>query len=237
MRKVAEEIARRLASIFVRDGEGRRSVHSAPAVTPISPRVIEIMNEPLRMHWLGAPKRRARVILAVAFGALHGAGTTVACADEGGTAFWSSGQYASLAAIPPAPGWSANLSAYEYFGKAGGSKPLPLGHVLTLGAKQRSATLSVQPGYASDTSLFGGQPFIGISFGLGGNRTEANVSILDAQVSRSDTLYAGSDLYPIASIAWTRSNDNWMAYLTGDIPTGAYQASRLANMPWRIRSW
>lgn len=141
------------------------------------------------MHWLdNAPKRRARVVLAVAFCVLHGAGTAVARADEGGTAFWSSGQYASLAAIPPASGWSVNLSAYEYLGNAGGSKRLPLGQVLTLGAKQRSATLTAQPGHAPDASLCGGQPFIGISFGLGGNRTEANVSILDAQASRSDTL-------------------------------------------------
>jgi hypothetical protein len=166
----------------------------------------------------------------VTFCAFLGAATTAARADEGGTAFWSSGQYASLAAVPPTPGWSANLSAFEYSGDAGASKSLPIGRALTLGAKQRSATISAQPGYAPEAPLFGGQPFIGMSFGLGGNRTEASVSILDTQISRSETLYAGTDLYPIASLAWTRGNDNWMAYLTGDIPTGAYQASRLANI-------
>jgi hypothetical protein len=169
-------------------------------------------------------------ILAGTFLTLHIAGTTIARADEGGTAFWSSGQYTSLAAVPPTPGWSVSLSAYGYGGDTGASKTLPIGGALTLGAKQRSATVSAQPGYAPDTALFGGQPFVGISFGLGGNRTEANVSILNSQIDRSDTFYAGSDLYPIASIAWTRGTDNWMVYLTGDIPTGAYRASRLANI-------
>jgi hypothetical protein len=166
----------------------------------------------------------------VAAWVVNGPGISLAHADEGGTAFWSSGQYASLAAVPPAPGWSLNLSAFEYGGDAGASKTLPIGRQLALGAQQRSATLSAQPGYAQDATIFGGQPYIGISFGLGSNRTEANVSILGTQISRSDTLYAGTDLYPIASLAWARGNDNWMVYITGDIPTGAYQASRLANI-------
>ena len=33
-----------------------------------------------------------------------------------------------------------------------------------------------------------------------------------------------------ASLAWTHDNDNWMAYLTGDIPVGAYDSARLANL-------
>jgi hypothetical protein len=48
--------------------------------------------------------------------------------------------------------------------------------------------------------------------------------------SRSDSITGGTDLYPFASLAWTQGNDNWMAYLTGDIPVGAYQSSRLANL-------
>jgi len=182
-----------------------------------------------RKHVLlaGASRRCGWAAVALIVLVLHG---SVAVADEGGTAFWASGQYASLAASPPSPGWSVNLSAYGYGGNVGASKSLPIGGAVALGASQRTASVSAQPGYAPDAALFGGQPFIGISFGLGGNRTEAKASILDTQISRSDTLYAGSDLYPIASLAWTRGNENWMAYLTGDIPTGAYQASRLANV-------
>jgi len=159
-------------------------------------------------------------------------GVSAARADESGTAFWTSGQFASLAAVPPSPGWSVSFTGYGYDGNAGGSEELPIGRVVTLSANQRSPSLSVQPGYASEQTILGGQPFVGLSFGLGGNRVQAEVSLdrLPAQAFRSDTLWAGTDLYPFASLGWTRGNDNWMVYLTGDIPTGAYQASRLADI-------
>jgi hypothetical protein len=47
---------------------------------------------------------------------------------------------------------------------------------------------------------------------------------------RTDSITGGTDLYPAASLAWNKGNDNWMTYLTGDIPAGAYQSSRLANL-------
>ena len=37
-----------------------------------------------------------------------------------------------------------------------------------------------------------------------------------------------TDLYPVASLAWSEGNDNWMTYVTGDIPTGDYDPDRLA---------
>jgi hypothetical protein len=157
---------------------------------------------------------------------------SAARADEGGTGFWTPGQFASLAAVPPSPGWSVNFTGYAYDGNAAASGELPIGQVVTLNANQRSPSLSVQPGYASEQTILGGQPFVGLSFGVGGNRIEADVASerLTTQPFHSDTLWAGTDLYPFASLGWTRGNDNWMAYLSGDIPTGAYQASRLANI-------
>jgi hypothetical protein len=47
---------------------------------------------------------------------------------------------------------SANFSAYQYGGDASASERLPVGRVPTLGAKQRSTTVSAQPGYASDAA-------------------------------------------------------------------------------------
>ena len=156
---------------------------------------------------------------------------STANADQSGTPFWISGQFASLAAVPPSPGWSVNLTAYGYNGSVSAEKQLPIGRAITLGARERSPSLSIEPGYAPSQTLLGGQPFISMSFGLGGNRVQADVTVsgFAAQVNRTDSLWAGTDLYPFASLGWTHGNDNWMAYLTGDIPTGAYQASRLAN--------
>jgi hypothetical protein len=157
---------------------------------------------------------------------------TTARADQSGTPFWTSGQFASLAAVPPSPGWSLNLAGYGYDGSAGGSAQLPIGRMIVAHANQRSPSLSVQPGYAPEATVLGGQPFIGLSFGTGGNRLQGDVTSAPAgvQISRTDTLSAGTDLYPFSSLGWTRGNDNWMVYLTGDIPTGAYQAPRFANI-------
>jgi hypothetical protein len=34
----------------------------------------------------------------------------------------------------------------------------------------------------------------------------------------------------MGTLKWHDGNNNWLAYLTGDIPTGAYKAGRLANI-------
>ncbi|HEX7271907.1 MAG TPA: phenol degradation protein meta, partial [Casimicrobiaceae bacterium] len=46
-------------------------------------------------------------------------GCAGAYADEGGTPFWTSGQFASLAAVPPSPGWSVSVTPSYYSGNAG----------------------------------------------------------------------------------------------------------------------
>ena len=35
---------------------------------------------------------------------------------------------------------------------------------------------------------------------------------------------------PTCSLRWNRGVDNWMVYITGDIPVGAYDSKRLANL-------
>src|SRR5215470_667964 len=118
---------------------------------------------------------RASVVLAVLVASL-GFGPT-ANADQSGTPFWVSGQFASLAAVPPSPGWSVNVTAYGYDGSVSGEKQLPIGASITVGSKERAPSLTIEPGYAPSQALFGGQPFISMSFGLGGNRTQADLTI------------------------------------------------------------
>ena len=75
---------------------------------------------------------------------------------------------------------------------------------------------------------------IGLSWGVGNSSTSANLLAtlpsLSPQRTLSNSVAGGTDLYPIASLSWSKDNDNWMAYLTGDIPTGAYNAQRLSNL-------
>lgn len=153
-------------------------------------------------------------------------------ADEGGVAFWFSGQYASLAAVPATPGWVLPLQGYYYNGSASKSKSFTGGDSVTLGLESRVPLLLVQPSYAPKTKLFGGQALIGLGFGYGENTTEADLSISSrgTVVDRSDSTTGFTDLYPVASLAWNKGVHNWMTYVTGDIPTGAYDSTRLANI-------
>lgn len=153
-------------------------------------------------------------------------------ADEGGVPFWFSGQYASLAAVPATPGWSLPLVGYFYDGDASASKALPRGGEVALGLNSRLPLLLVQPTYAPEQKLLGGQAAIGLGFGYGRNSVNA-----DALVSPSGNAFGAADassgftdLYPVASLAWNLGVHNWMTYLTGDIPVGDYDSQRLANI-------
>jgi hypothetical protein len=38
------------------------------------------------------------------------------------------------------------------------------------------------------------------------------------------------DLYPMATLRWNQGVNNYMIYVTGDLPVGAYDSTRLANI-------
>jgi hypothetical protein len=157
--------------------------------------------------------------------------SAAAAADQGGTPFWTSGQYASQAAVPSSPGWSASLTGYGYTGRFDGPLRLRSGATVAVDARERTPTLSVEVGYASEAKVLGAQPFVGVTAGVGSSTMRAGVSgASGAGITESDTVRGGTDLYPVASLAWARGDDNVMVYLTGNLPVGAYQASRLANV-------
>lgn len=158
-------------------------------------------------------------------------GCAGAYADEGGTPFWTSGQFASLAAVPPSPGWSVSVTPSYYSGNAGPNL-MTIGDALTVGTHSTTATLSVQPGYAPSANFLGGAPFLALAFGLAGNHVRSDLAVSQSGVERDhfESIVGGTDLYPWASLGWVSGNNNWMAYLTGDIPTGAYQSARTANI-------
>jgi hypothetical protein len=45
-----------------------------------------------------------------------------------------------------------------------------------------------------------------------------------------DTLWGFGDLLPMFSLRWNAGVNNYMVYVTGDIPVGAYNPSRLSNI-------
>ena len=173
-----------------------------------------------------------RPLAAACLGAAAVLVSTPALADEGGVPFWFSGQFSSLAAVPATPGWSLPMQGYYYSGDASRSKSFTRGDSVTSGLKSRAALLLAQPTYAPDSKVLGGQLAVGVGFGYGKNTTEAEVSLSlrGTELSRSDSVWGFTDLYPIASLAWSSGVHNWMTYVTGDIPVGAYDSKRLANI-------
>jgi hypothetical protein len=174
-----------------------------------------------------------KIVVAGTLAALILAATsTNARADQGGVPFWFSGQFASLAAVPATPGWSLITSPYYYNGSANKNRTFQVGETVAAGVKTNAPLLLFQPGYAAEGKILDGQPYAGLGWGPGSNRTAVDITLSQPAFAgtRSDSITGGTDLYPFANLAWASGYNNWMTYVTGDIPTGAYQASRLSNL-------
>ncbi|OUL73813.1 hypothetical protein CA603_43060 [Paraburkholderia hospita] len=174
---------------------------------------------------------RTRAALALTLGLTFAPWSNVR-ADQGGVPFWLSGQYASLAALPATPGWSVAVVPYYYNGSASSSRTFQIGATAVSGLESNAPSLLVVPSYAPETKILGGQLSLALAAGVGRNNSAVNLNLspINAGRSRSDSVSGGTDLYPTASLAWNSDNHNWMTYLTGDIPTGAYDKNRLANL-------
>ena len=153
-------------------------------------------------------------------------------ADEGGVPFWMSGQYASMAAVPSQPGWSLVLMPYVYSGKADKSKTFQHGQSLNAGLSARESIFLFQLGYSAEEKILGGQPYVGIGWGPGSNTTTAfaSVSSVNTEFNKANSVTGSTDIYPLASLAWNKGNNNFMTYVTGDIPVGTYSSTSLSSI-------
>jgi hypothetical protein len=176
--------------------------------------------------------------------------TGISLADEGGVSFWIPGQFGSLAAVPQQqPGWALAIINYYTSVSAGGN--VAAAREITIGKFNSTVNVSlnahlnsnaelvlVNPSYAFATPVFGGQFALSMAGFVGRNNTDlsgtltASVGPLTAtrQGSLSDSVTGFGDLYPMASLRWNNGVNNWMTYVTGDIPVGAYNSSDLANL-------
>jgi hypothetical protein len=151
-------------------------------------------------------------------------------ADEGGVPFWMSGQYASMAAVPMATGWSLVAMPYVYSGNADKSKSFQHGTSINAGLSARESLVLMQLGYVAEEKILGGQPYLGVGWGPGANTTTASVSVVNpsTQLNRSNTSNGSTDIYPLTSLTWNQGNNNFKTYVTGDIPVGTYSPTSLA---------
>ncbi len=206
------------------------------------------------MRKKGIAMRMTKAFVAAAFAAVASAPTTV-LADEGGVSFWLPGLFGSLAAVPQQPGWSLASIYYHTSVAAGGdvsrAREIQTGRIpanLTatldarLNAKVDLGLLNAT--YVFATPVLGGQASVGLLGLYGKNTTSLNGSLTGTLTlpppigpvpfsrfdSISDSITGFGDLIPQFALRWNAGVHNYMTYVTGNIPVGAYQSTRLANI-------
>jgi len=188
------------------------------------------------------------IAFALLFGILVDAPST-ATADENGMSFWLPGIFGSLAATPLQPGWSLATTYYHTSvsasGAAAAAREVTVGRFsptvnvnLNVNVHANVDLALVNPSYVFATPVLGGQLAVGVMGIVGRNNTSLDGTIT-AGVGPFTATRTGSidssltgfgDLYPQASLRWNMGVHNFMTYVTGDIPVGAYDPSRLANL-------
>jgi hypothetical protein len=199
-----------------------------------------------------APKssvwRSSSALMLLSFGIIS-ATTSISVADESGTSFWLPGTFGSLAAAPSTPGWAVASVYYHTTVSAGAdvarAREIQIGRFnpalnVNLNANlHANADLAlVVPSYVFGTPVLGGQ--LAVQMGTIFGRSSADVngtvtaSLPPFSVTRtdniSDSVTGFGDLYPLASLKWNAGVNNFMTYVTGDIPVGTYNSSSLANL-------
>jgi hypothetical protein len=172
-------------------------------------------------------------------------------ADEDSTSFWIPGFFGSLAAAPQQPGWSLTSIFYNTDVSASGNAAVA--REITIGQFNPTINVSVNanvhaiatlgfvaPSYVFATPFLGGQASAALLMGYGNNNTSLNatatatsiltpISITRSIALQQDTM-GFTDLIPQFTDRWNAGVNNYMVYLTGDIPVGLYSSSNLANI-------
>jgi hypothetical protein len=181
--------------------------------------------------------------------ALLGPLSASALADAGGISYWLPGRFSSLAATPQVPGWSGAEVYYHTTVAASGAvaaaREIQIGRFsptvnvsLNANLNAQADLLLLNPTYTFATPVLGGQLAIGVT-GLFGRSAASIDGTLTTGFgpfattrtgSISDSITSVGDLYPQATLKWNAGEHNFMTNLTGDIPVGAYNPSRLANL-------
>src|SRR5262249_22363843 len=178
---------------------------------------------------------------------------TIATADEGGVSFWLPGFFGSLAAAPQQPGWALTSIYYPTTVSAGAdvarAREFEIGRIPITATANVSASLNARadlalalPTYTFATPVFGGQLALGAigiyggvdtslaGTGSGALATPFGTLPFSRFDSISDSVMGFGDVLPIATLRWNNGVHNYMTYITGDIPVGAYDSTRLSNI-------
>jgi hypothetical protein len=179
--------------------------------------------------------RRRNATVAVAIALTLGTISGPSRADEGGVSFWLPGQMASFAASQGEPGWSVPVVYYHTSADANASRNFTAGGNLVAGLDATADLVFFAPTYTAKEPVLGAQAAVNLVWPAGEMKVRADAVITGPQgnpinLSRTDTVSGGGDLYAMGTLKWARDKDSWLAYATAGIPVGAYQVGRLANI-------
>jgi hypothetical protein len=174
---------------------------------------------------------------------------TYAVADEGGVGFWVPGIFGSLAATPQQPGFSFASIYYHTSVSAGGdvaaARQVSLGNITTNLTTNLNLHLNADadlgflgPSYVFATPVLGGQATVSLLVPVGRSSGSVDGTLTAAlgplgftiSGSRADSITGVGDVAPEFALRWNQGVNNYMAYVTGDVPVGAYNSMRLANL-------
>jgi hypothetical protein len=187
---------------------------------------------------------------AAAFSILIVASTPQASlADEGGVSFWLPGLFGSLAAVPGTPGFSFSNILYNTNVSAGSNvaaaREIEIGVLNPTLRANLSAHLTADSGfdffngaYVFATPVLGGQATVALGSLFGRTTVDVNGTLtaslgpfIAGRPLDIDSGVTGfGDMYPQVYLKWNEGVHNFMVYGFGDIPVGAYQSTRLANL-------
>ena len=173
----------------------------------------------------------------------------MASADEGGVSFWLPGFFGSLAATPQQPGWS--LATIYYHTDVSASGNAALSKEITIGQFNPALNVSLNanvsghgdlgifaPSYVFATPFLGGQASASVLGIYGRSSANLNATLsgmvgpipFTKTIDISDTTVGFGDVIPQFAIRWNAGVNNFMTYITGDIPVGKYDSTDLANL-------
>jgi hypothetical protein len=160
-------------------------------------------------------------------------------ADAGGLSFWLPGTFGSLAATPTMPGWAYETIYIHLNQSAGGGKNFVTsggaGGSVVAGLNAHADALVEGVTYTSALPVLGGQAAVTLltapgNVGVGINATLTGPLGNSISGSRSDNRTTLSDVFYQGTLKWNQGVNNEMIYIAGNIPSGTYDASRLANL-------
>lgn len=192
---------------------------------------------------------RLRTQIAILFTFVFSIMPKPAVADEGGVSFWVPGFFGSLAATPQQPGWSFATIFYHTSVSAGAdvafARQVHRGNLnvnftgnLNISLRAPPDVQFFAPSYVFTTPVLGGQAAFSLLGAYGRSQASVDGTLTGSLGgpgftiggSRTDTVWGFGDLVPQFNVRWNKGVDNWMVYITGDIPVGAYDPNRLANL-------